>query len=236
MMGTYRDAALPARLKQGSLYCFVIFLVISALLAIAAVLSGSFDVFELKILLTTSVIAAASVCGLCCSVYAQRTGVAWPGAAGAGLAWVSAALFVYGAWQEVSGEDYWRVTVILGIFAIATAHTLSLLGLRLRPAHDWLKPVAAITIFALAAIISTVVWSLFWGDWIVTGVWNLIIVLTIVVVLETLVIPVLTRLAGDAPPAPIPEKLLLTRRDEGLYADAHGQLYNVRAVADAGGG
>src|SRR5699024_10411116 len=120
MAGITNGAVLSTRLKQGSLYCFVIFLVISALLAIAAVLSGSFDVFELKILLTTSIIAAASVCGLCCSVHAQRSDTVWPGALGVGLALASAALFIYGAWLEVSAEDYWRLTVVLGIFAVAT--------------------------------------------------------------------------------------------------------------------
>lgn len=229
MIGANSGAAISARLKRGSLYCFVVFLVISALIAIVAVLSGNYDIFELKILLTTSIIAAASICGLCCSAHAQRSGLVWPGAIGAALACVAAVLFIYGAWLEVRSEDFWRVTMILGIYAVATAHTLALLGLRLRPVHDWLRPVAAITIFALATVISAVVWSLFWADWIADGVWNLIMVLAIVVVLETLVIPVLTRLAGSTA-EPVPEKLVLARRGAGLYADAAGQLYKVQPV------
>src|SRR5699024_4384372 len=219
MTDTNSGVALPARLKLVSLYCFIVFLVISALLAIVTVLSGNFGEFELKVLLTTSVIAAASVCGLCCGVYVQRNGTSWPGAIGVGLAWLAAILFICGAWLEVPDEGYWRVTVILGIFAIATAHVLSLLGLRLRPAHDWLKPIAAITILALATAVSLVVWSLFWGDWIAGGVWNLITVLAIICVLETLVLPILARLAAaDAANAePAAAQLLLTHRGDDLY-------------------
>lgn len=220
---------LSARLRKVSLYCFVIFLAISALLAIAAVLSGSYEVFELKILLTTTVIAAASVCGLSCSASAQRTGLLAPAVSGAALACVSALLFIVGAWLEVSSDLYWRLAIVSGIYAIAVAHALALTGLPLRRAHAWLRPLTVALIFVLATVIAAVVWSLFWADWIMNGVWNLIIVLAIVVVLATLVLPILSRLAADEaePPA---AKLQLTRRSDGIYVDPQGRVYRVTAL------
>lgn len=231
MNNSNHDERLSLRFRKVSLYSFVLFLVISAVVAIAIVLSGDFDVFELKVLVTTTVIAAASVCALCCSAYAQRIGMVTPAVLGAGLAAVSAALFINGSWAEVDSAGYWQTSITCGIFAIAAAHALALLSVRLRSGHAWLKPVAAVTIFVLASVISVQVWSVFDGDWLDDSAFNAIIVLAILVVLETLVIPILTRVADDEPELKT-ETLILTRRDDGVYRDAQGRPYAVEALSN----
>src|SRR5699024_4671635 len=131
------------------------------------------------------------------------------------LAFVAAALIVLGTWAEIDSEGYWHSTITIGVFAVAAAHTLALLGLRLLPSHAWLKPVTAVTIFSLAAIVSLFITTAAFDE---DVTWKVMIVLAIVVVLETLVIPLLTRLAG-AEDEPDRQTLTLSRKADGVYAD-----------------
>ena len=69
--------------RKACLYSFIAFLAFSALLAIFCVLLGKFGDFEGKVLITTSVIAAASICAfLCCSAHSSRFQIRCPEPAG----------------------------------------------------------------------------------------------------------------------------------------------------------
>lgn len=220
-----RTLSLSSRLKKVSLHTFILFLAISALLAIITVLSGNFGSFEFKVLITTSIVAAASICIMCCSSYASRSELAWPGTFAAVLTFVSAALLIGGSWAEVDSVLYWKTALMAGIFAVAAAHALALLGLHLHQPHAWLKPVTAVTIFTLATVINAAIV----GETYDHGLWKIILVLAIIVVLETLVIPTLARLTNNAAET-IEQTLQLTRRQTGIYADKKGRLYAVEPI------
>jgi hypothetical protein len=221
------DTDMISRVRKGSLYSFIAFLGISALLAITSVLSGKFGEFEIKVLITTSVIAVASICSLCCSAYTSRSQNSLPGVAGVSFAGISAAMLIIGVWAEMDSEGYWKTTAVLSVFAIAFAHSLALLAVRLRPTHSWLQLGTAINIFALAAIISIMIVGEIDGE----GMLKLVAILAILAGLETLVIPIVGRLAKTAL-SQVRETLSLTKREDGVYEDKRGRLYEVNEMSN----
>lgn len=216
-----------SRVRKGSLCSFIVFLVISALLAITSVLSGKFGVFEIKVLVTTSVIAVASICSLCCSAYTSRSQNSLPGIAGISVAGVSAAMLITGVWTEMDSAGYWKTTAIFSVFAIAFAHSLALLAVHLRATHSWLQLGTVVNIFALATIISVLIV----GEIDDEGIFKFVAVLAILAALETLVIPILGRLA-KAEPSQVGETLSLTKREGGIYEDERGHLYEVNELSN----
>src|SRR5262245_25186428 len=74
--------------------------------------------YQFKILMTTAIIAGASICGLACGGCLTRGHRVLP-TAGLVLTGTSAALSLIGMWAEVNLEWYWKTTVSLVFFAIA---------------------------------------------------------------------------------------------------------------------
>ncbi|PZD70540.1 hypothetical protein C1752_10969 [Acaryochloris thomasi RCC1774] len=213
-------------LKKISLYTFIAFLSISALFAIASVFTGRLGEFELKVLITTSVIAIASICSLCCSVYSSRIKNTIPSYTGIALAGSSALMLIQGVWAETGSEGYWKTTATLSIFAFASAHSLALLAVRLRVEHAWVQLVAVVNIFMFATILSATIIGEISSD----GNVKFITMLAILATLETLVIPILGRLVkGNG--SPVREVLSLTKRVDGAYEDKHGYIYEVKKMS-----
>jgi hypothetical protein len=209
-MGTVRKACL---------YSFIAFLALSAVLAIFCVVLGKFGDFEGKVLVTTSVIAGASICALCCSAYSGRVQNHAVGGGGILLAAASAVLIISGVWGQFHAPAYWKTTAIVAVFAVATAHCLTLLLVRLPDSHRWLRALTTINIYLLATVVAVmIVWQT--GD---GSVFKLAAVLAIVAALETLVIPILSRVARPA----AARTLVLTQRDDGTYTDKSGRIYLV---------
>jgi len=220
------NAATISRFRKGALYSSIIFLSISALLAIVSILVGDFGKFELKVLSTTSIVAAASICCLCCSAYYNRSENSIPGACGIILAGCAATMLTAGLWGEVNSSAYWKAAGILGIFAVASAHSLAILGVRLKPAHAWVQIVTVATVSMLAVILSVMILGGQGGK----GVAKVIAVLAILAALETLVVPILGRLTRSATGQSARYVLSLTRRDDGKYQDPQGRLYQVSQI------
>ena len=214
------------RIKQVSFYSFIVFLAISALFAIASVMFGKFGEFEFKALISTSVIALASIGSLCCSAYSSRKRDPLPGISGIVLAAVSALMIILGIWTEMNSADYWKITAVFSFFAVALAHSLALLTVRLRREHGWIQLAAMLDIFALAAFLSIMVLGEL-GD---EGLFKFVAVLAILATLATLVIPILGRLAKSQPRRPS-DRLSLTRRKSGLYEDQQGRLYELKELS-----
>ena len=146
------DDSSVGHIRKLSLYSFIAFLAVSALFAIFTVVFGEFGEFEAKVLVSTLVVTLASVCSLCCSAYATRTGITWPGVAGIVLAVVSAVLVIVGIWTEMEADGYWKTTAILGLLAWAVAHALALLTVRLQRNHGWLQVASTVNILLIAGI------------------------------------------------------------------------------------
>ena len=62
----------PFQLKRLFLYLLIASVCLSAILGIAALLSGSFGWVQVRILLTTVVLTGASICGLGCGALWER--------------------------------------------------------------------------------------------------------------------------------------------------------------------
>ncbi|MFA6816569.1 MAG: hypothetical protein WCS73_09780 [Lentisphaeria bacterium] len=178
-----------SHVRKASLYSFIGFLVFSAILAIFSVISGSFSEFKIKVLITTSAIAVVSICSLCCSAYSGRAENQLPSFGGIALAGISAAMLIFGIWAELGSEEYWKTTVVLCVFAIASAHLLALLAVRLRPTLLWLQIATTISILVFALFISGMIFWEMYDE----GSFKIVAVLAILAALETLVIPILGR-------------------------------------------
>ncbi len=210
--------------RKACLYSFIAFLAFSALLAIFCVLLGKFGDFEGKVLITTSVIAAASICALCCSAHSSRFQIRAPGTGGMLLAAASAVMIISGVWGQFRSPSYWKTTAVISVFAVATAYCLALLLVRLPATQRWLPVLTGINIYVLATVIaSMVVWEK--GD---AGMFKLAAVLAILAALETLVIPILSRVAKPM----VRKTLVLTQRDDGTYADKSGRVYQVTEMSN----
>jgi hypothetical protein len=206
--------------RTASLYSFIVFLALSAVVAIISLLSGAFGSLEVKVLLTTTVVALASICALCCSSYASQH-VPLPGIIGIILAIVSGVLLIAAVWLEISQEFFWKPTVVLSIFTVAIAHLLALLTVRLHQ-YKWLPIATAISIVALAFILSFIVVTEFELPT------RLIAVLSIIVALETLVIPILSRIQNHD----TRETLVLSKRPDGSYQSTNGKIYQVTELSE----
>lgn len=91
-------------LRRTLLRLFILFLCLSAGLAIIAVLGGGFGQVQLKIILSTLAIAAANICGMSCAAYMQRRGQNPAGLAGIISAVAAAVMVIAGIWGEANSE------------------------------------------------------------------------------------------------------------------------------------
>lgn len=184
----------PASVKKAFLSALIGSVAISALLGIAAILSGRFGWFEVRILLTTVTIAAASVCGLACGAHlATRQGRALP-LTGIGLTGVAAAMVIAGIWTEVRSEEFWKTAACTSVFAVACAH-LSLLSMaRLADWFRWSLAAAYITIFGVAFLVAAMIL----GEADSPGMFQLMGVAAILDASITILIPIFHRMSrGD---------------------------------------
>ncbi len=220
-----------AKIKTTALYLLIGFLILGGLFAIITVLTGRFSHFEIKVLLTTLVIVFASIGSLSCSTYMTRSGRAWAGVAGITLAVFSASLLILDLWWEVRDTTvwYWKTVIVTAIFAAAFAHSLALLCVRLSHKYRWIKVITTVNIFLLAAVASTMI--IFEMDNAV--MFRAVMMLAILAALETLAIPILSKIVkykreGESST----KRLTLTEREEGLYEDTQGNLYRVEKMEE----
>jgi hypothetical protein len=222
------------RFRRISLYSFIGFLSLTALLGVITVLKGDFDEFDAKTLGTTMAIAAASICAMCCSAFGQKRGQQEIALGGASLAVVAAVLAIVGIWVEVDAEGYWKTTAIFAVFAVASAHALVLGVADLKPSHRWVQFATGGVIFFIALIITGILLAEVDDE----GVIEVVAVLAILDALGTLTVPILhylyraggarETLSGDG-------RLTLNRREDGLYVDGGGAVYEVKAARELGG-
>jgi hypothetical protein len=187
-------AAQPLSLKKGFLYALIGSVSCSALLGIAAILIGDFGEFEIRILLTTLTISAASVCGLSCGAVLEAGRKPLVPVAGIALSLLAAVLIILGIWAESERETYWKATASCGILAVASSHVALLLLARLSPRFAWAQPAAHVAVYFVALIFIAMIWGDF-DDGIPFQVLGIAAILDAAI---TIVIPVLHRLSrGD---------------------------------------
>ena len=147
---------MPSMTKT-ALYVMISSVVLSAILGIIAILSGDWGWYEFRILLTTMTISGASICILACVALWERKNTKLLPLLGISLSLVGAMLMIFGIWTEPGDDIFWKLTVSLIVYAIATSHLCLLSLARLSKNYVWALWLAYLVIYGLASIIAWMV-------------------------------------------------------------------------------
>ena len=208
------------KLKRPLLYLLVASVILAVVLGIAIVLRNEWGWFEVRVILTTLTIAAASVCGLACDVSRALRGYNLLARSGMALAVVAAALVLLAMWSDVNSKVYWKVTISATVFAIATAHVCLLSVARLARRFRWVQTVAYQVIYGLALLIVIVfIWQIDNQH-----MFQMIAAVSILDAGLTLVIPILHRISKTDPTTPPP----LTLFEEKNVAAIDGEILQLK--------
>ncbi|MGE9295962.1 MAG: hypothetical protein ACQKBV_06720 [Puniceicoccales bacterium] len=211
---------------------FIGFLGLTALIAIVSVLIGEWGTVQLKTLATTFTISSASICAMACAAYVEKRGNATVGWAGAVFNFLAAAFIIFGVWAEYGDEHYWKAAITFIVLGLSFAHACLMHLPRLAVAYQWTQTVVAWLVALLGAMILAALWIGIDAE----GYYRLLAVVSIVAVLFTLVIPILMKLSPKLVEEEtlqhkvLPEALMLTLGDDGLYRDASGAKFRVQAM------
>ncbi len=179
--------------KKVALWFLIVSVVISAALGILAILTGNFGDFEMRIILTTLSISAASIGALSAGALWEGRGQKELPLLGIVLAVVAALLIITGIWLEPQSDRYWKFTASTGVLAAATSHACLLSLAKLAPRFAWARLVALTAVYALAVLIVMTIYFEPTGD---LG-FRLIGTVSIVVAALTIMTPIFHRLSRD---------------------------------------
>lgn len=209
-------------IKSLFLKLFIGFLILTAVIAIVTVISGEVGDIQARILGTTFTISIASICAMSCAAFLERRTFKPAGIAGMIFSLLSAILIITEIWTTIAGDLYYKITVAVVVGAFSFAHSLLLYLPDLAKDKQWVQRAVAVTIGVLAVQI-------------IAGIWfeidhelyfRAMTVVAILVGLETLVIPILMKLADRDDDET--KKLILKKIDDQTYEDASGNRYEVR--------
>jgi len=166
----------------------------SALLGIVIVLAGSFSDLQVRVILTTLTISAASICALASgALWESRRTMLLP-LPGAILALVAASLVIAGIWKEPESDQFWKFTVSVGLLAVATAHACLLSLARLARRFIWARVVTLAAVYLLAGLFIFVIYFTPKGD----NVIRILGAISIIAAAFTILTPIFHRLSrGD---------------------------------------
>ena len=182
-----------ANFKRPLLYCLIVSVTLGAFLGIVLVLRSQWGWIETRIMLTTFVVAVASVCGLACDLSRIPKGLNLLPKLGLASTLVSAALILAVVWTGLPHEFLVKLTFCASIFATATVHACLLSIARLTGGQRWVSLIATQLIYGLAALLIFMVVSEVFDE----TLWRYTAVLSIVIAALTLVIPILYRLGRN---------------------------------------
>ncbi len=212
-------------LRRTLLWLFLGCLGITALLAIGAVLGGDFGELELRIIGSSSTVSGASICAMACAAFRERERGRLLGTIGIGLACLAAALVLLLIWSDAASRTLDRLTLVLVVYAVATAHAELLWLPRLAERHRWAQ-FAAVGAIGLLALLLT---ALILWDADSEGMMRSTIVVGIVVALLTLAVPILWKIGAVASEhGNETVRLVLHRGPDGGWVDATGARYDVQ--------
>jgi hypothetical protein len=181
------------RPKRIALWFLIVSVAISAVLGIIAILTGDFGSLQIRVILTTLTISAASICALTSGALWEARGQRVLPTAGIVLALSAAALIITAIWLEIESEQYLKFMAATGVMAIATAHDCLLSLARLARRFIWARVVALASVYGLALFVIVCIYSEPGGDL----AFRVIGALAIVVAAITIIIPIFHRLSRD---------------------------------------
>jgi hypothetical protein len=194
--------------KRVLLYSLVGSVALGASLAILFVLLNTWSWFEVRVLLTTIVVAVASLCVMACELARTPQGRNVLPYAGFSFTLLSAAMLLIGMWADIRGDEFWRVCTCLATFAVAIVHVCLISVAPLSRKFKWVYYIAMQISFGLAFLFSMMVFEAFRVD---EGISRAMIALAIVDTALTLVIPILSRISKVENPAELAESPLELR-------------------------
>jgi hypothetical protein len=180
-----------SNLKRPLLYSLVGSVVLGALLGIVLVLRNTWGWFEVRVILTTITVAIASLCGLACDLSRTPRGANFLPRGGLVLTLVAAGLILAGMWTDLNKDEFWKFTISVSIFAVATVHICLLSIAQLAKRFRWVYFVACQVIYGLAVLLSVIV---FW-ELENERMFRFVAMISIVDAALTLVIPLLHRIS-----------------------------------------
>ncbi|MCM2370223.1 hypothetical protein [Aporhodopirellula aestuarii] len=181
----------PSQVKKPLLYGLVGSVLFGATLGIIFVMRDTWGWLEVRVMLSTIVIAGASLCGLACDLSRQPLGRNLLPKAGLALTAISAALLLIGIWGDIGSDEFWRFTLCESIIAVATVHVCLLAIAKLAKRFRWVYFVSTQVIFGFALLLCSVIL----GNIDSAAVWRLIAAISIVVAALSLLIPILHRIS-----------------------------------------
>jgi hypothetical protein len=180
--------------KKVALWFLIVSVAISAALGIIALLTGSFGDFQMRIVLTTLTISAASIGALASGALWEGRGRKALPIVGIGLSLLAAFLLITGIWLDRSlGNEYWKFTASTSVLAAATTHACLLSLAKLSRRFAWVRPTNLIAIYSLAGLIIMAIYRESDSD---LG-FRLIGTASIVVAALTIMTPIFHRLSRD---------------------------------------
>lgn len=180
--------------KKIALWFLIVSVAASAVLGIIIVLAGSFSALQIKIVLTTLTISAASICALASGALWERRRRLFLPLAGTILALLSAVLVILGIWTEAGSDEFWKFTVSVSLLGVATAHACLLALANLARQFVWARVAAFVAVYFLAGLFIYIIYFQPKGD---SGV-RIIGATGIVVAALTILTPIFHRLSrGD---------------------------------------
>ena len=179
--------------KKVALWFLIVSVAISAALGILAILTGNFGDFEMRIILTTLTISAASIGALAAGALWEGRGQKELPLLGIALSVVAALLIITGIWFEPHSEQYWKFTASTGVLAAATTHACLLSLAKLAPRFAWARLVTLTAVYTLAVLIVMTIYFEPTGD---LG-FRLIGTVSIIVAALTIMTPIFHRLSRD---------------------------------------
>lgn len=217
-------------LKRIGLRLFIFFLLITTLISIVAVLSGGFGDFEQKTLVTTFTISASTICCMSCIVFMRKKKKKILGYSGIGFTFAGAFLLILGVWTNLQNHFYWNTTVTFIIFALASAHSFLLMMPSLSKKHIWVQYLTGVTIVFLALLIINAVWFEVDNDM----YYKFLTIVSIIVVLETVVIPILKILSKKLAKinTDFEEKIILEKVSGNIFKDKNGRIIELKIIDD----
>ena len=173
------------------LYSLVGSVVLGALLGIVLVLRNTWGWFEVRVILTTVTVAIASLCGLACDLSRTPRGANILPRGGLVLTLVAAGLILAGMWTDLNKDGFWKFTISVSIFAVATVHICLLSIAQLAKRFRWVYFIACQVIYGLAVLLAVIV---FW-ELENERMFRFVAMISIVDAALTLVIPLLHRIS-----------------------------------------
>lgn len=199
--------AIPSRdsrfrsLKRPLLYFLIGSTLLGAAFGVFAVLRGTWTWFEIRVLMSTIVFAAGSLCALACDLSRTNRGLNLLPKAGLTLTIAGATAMLVGMWGTIEYESYWKMAFSIAILAIATVHVCMLSFARLERRFRWVFAVSVQLVYGLAMVLVYCVFFESWNE----SLGRIIAVLSILATAASLVIPLLHRISRITPASVVAE-------------------------------